>query len=760
MNWIPKDPLSKIDIKYKLPLGFITLYLLVFGIGGYFVVNSVYSPLNREILLRLQSESLAQATLFDKKLETLARRAEDFASDGFIRTKTAEWLSRQAGASKQAEEVRRQLRTHLRVNKLPLVGEFVDLQIYDLAKHRIVGVLGNARDLRKSIEPAFQENRQQFTAIIPPDSVERFPTTAIVTPLWDIDRKSQIGYLVSIINLLSVIQNASVPHDTAMSETHMEKYLTLVDQTGASVEVPWWYLKRLGSRDQMTADDAMAGIKIIPASQSIVPSLHVGRHACQNGKDMYGQSHPLRSLGWTTLIELNAEDALAPLRVLEGKLLGITLVVAITALLMLFFPIQYLVRPLGELQRMAFRIKEGDFSVRNDIDSEDEIGHLAKTFNLMTQAVEDRTRTLEQTAADLEKRERELRVQHNRLNTVVHSMTDGLILLNQAGEIVLSNKAAEPIIRMLEHGENHQSIRKCALHAAASNQCIRCLTDTSRTTTCEVTVEDKIFEVIATKLPSLDGGSAKVLVARDITARERMNERQAHQERLAVLGKTAAVVAHEMNNPLAAISMYNQMMETELPQGSPFREHVEVIQRNTLTCQRIIRELLDYARTPEPKVEQIDLHQMLVDVIRFLRPLNKGKNIRIEQDFQAKKSTFWGDATQIQQVFVNLLHNAMQAVDARNGVIRISTTATRSADRLTIDVVDNGPGIDPRHADEIFEPFFTTKSSGGTGLGLPTARRIVKAHGGELVLLKSHRGVTVFRVVLPCSGNGQPGATA
>ena len=111
MNWIPKDPLAKIDIKYKLPLGFVCLYLVVFSIGGYFVINSVYAPLNQEILRRLQSESLAQATVFEQKLEMLARRSEDFASDGFIRTQT-----KNQGMQEHATGSLEELRQHLLVS--------------------------------------------------------------------------------------------------------------------------------------------------------------------------------------------------------------------------------------------------------------------------------------------------------------------------------------------------------------------------------------------------------------------------------------------------------------------------------------------------------------------------------------------------------------------------------------------------------------------------------------------------------------------
>jgi len=762
MNWIRKDPLSKLDIKYKLPLGFITLYLVVFGIGGYLVIRSVYSPLSNEILLRLESESLAQATLFDKKFDMLARRSEDFASDGFIRTHTDELVSLAAGRSNQSgsstrskEEVRNLLQTHLRVNKLPLVQEFVELQVYDLQGTLIASVRDSIFAIQHTVAAKLPSDEQRFSPLILPTDDIAYPTTAVISPLWHIRQKRKVGYLVCIINLISVIKQTTLEYERGISESNIEKYLTFVDHTGVSLELPWRYLEDVRTAEDGMTEYDMMGVKIIPARLSASPILHHGRHACQNGKAMYGQSYPLRSIGWEALVEINAEQAMAPLTELEGRLLGIALAVALTTLILLFFPVQYLVRPLGELQRMAVKIKEGVFSVRSEIHSEDEIGQLAKTFNLMTEAIEERTRHLEQTATNLQHRERELRIQHNRLKTVVESMTDGLILLNDAGEIVLSNQASTPIMKMLNQVNQRLGVRKCDIHAPASQHCLHCLIDTSTTTSCVLMVDEKIFEVISTQLPSLNGGaSGKILVARDITERELMNERQAHQERLMILGKTAAVVAHELNNPLAAISMYNQMLDTELPKDSPFHEHVEVIKRNTETCRRIIDELLDYARTPQARVETIDLHQLLEDVIRFLRPLHKKKTFTIEKQFHARNATIWGDATQLRQVFVNLLDNAIQAVDPKTGVIVLTTAEYHVGQSLSVDVIDNGAGIAQAQPDEIFEPFFTTRSSGGTGLGLPTAKRIVEAHRGTLTLLRSQPGETVFRVVLPRAGVG------
>ena len=568
----------------------------------------------------------------------------------------------------------------------------------------------------------------------------------IVTPLYNISHDEQIGYLVCVFDLALVVEHTSMKFDNRTPEPYTEKYLTFVDQHGLRMEVPWWYLKT--SQGGVALRNERVGIKILPEKPAGTSPLQGGKFMSQTGQHFFRQSYPLHSTGWSTTIELNVTEAMNPLVVLEGKSLGIASIVAIATLILLFFAIQSVVRPLGELQKMAQHIKEGDFSVRNAIHTDDEIGILARILNLMAEAIEDRTLSLEQSAADLQNRERELRMQHNLLNAVIDSMSDGLILLNFQGQIRLSNKAAEPLLDVIDQAGSHIHIEKCESHLEGGIQCVTCMKDLDHPTSCVLTVHDTIYEILSTKVQTVHG-SSKVLVVRDITEREQMHRRQAHQERLMVLGKIAAVVSHEINNPLAAISMYSQMMETELPKDSPFCEHVGVIKRNIESCQRITKDLLAYARTPQPDIQEIDIHELLHNVVQFVSPFHQKESISIEQDFQAENAVCWGDATQLQQVFVNLLVNAIQAIREDDGVVRLQTHDRKDGEVVVVDVADNGSGIDAAHISEIFEPFFTTKSSGGTGLGLSTSSRIIEAHEGELELVESRPGHTRFQVRLP-----------
>jgi signal transduction histidine kinase len=257
-----------------------------------------------------------------------------------------------------------------------------------------------------------------------------------------------------------------------------------------------------------------------------------------------------------------------------------------------------------------------------------------------------------------------------------------------------------------------------------------------------------------------------VLVARDVSDRIDRDEREIHQERLAVLGEVAAVVAHELNNPLAAIMMFNQMLASELDPSSPLQENVAVIERNALTCKQTIRELLDYSTGATPEVGPVDVHAILADVARFLRALCERNETELVLQLGEGQAVVEGDEVQLRQVFVNLIMNAVQAADgqgrgdagpppgesgARNGERggRVIVRTSIESGHVLVDVRDEGPGIRPELAEDVFKPFFTTKPRGsGTGLGLPTARRIAELQGGGLELVDGRPGRTTFQVRL------------
>jgi len=267
---------------------------------------------------------------------------------------------------------------------------------------------------------------------------------------------------------------------------------------------------------------------------------------------------------------------------------------------------------------------------------------------------------------------------------------------------------------------------------------------------CVVTIDGKIYEINGTALSGpREAIVGKVFVSRDVTERVRRSDQQAHQERLAVLGEIAAVMAHELNNPLAAISMFSQMLLKGLDTGSGVHSHAEVIHRNTESCKATIRALLEMATTTTSEFDEFDIHSVVADVIQLLEPVAQRSGVTVRFGSRAAHGDAFGDELQLRQVLVNLVMNAIQALsDEHHGKVDIETKDR--GDEIAVTVRDNGPGIPTEIRQQIFESFFTTKSPReGTGLGLSTSRRIAETLGGRLTLKRGQPGWTEFEVVVP-----------
>jgi hypothetical protein len=199
-------------------------------------------------------------------------------------------------------------------------------------------------------------------------------------------------------------------------------------------------------------------------------------------------------------------------------------------------------------------------------------------------------------------------------------------------------------------------------------------------------------------------------------------------EHLATLGELAAGLAHEIRNPLAGIAGVIEIIGRDLPETSPGREVLQEVQHEVLHIKRILSDLLDYARPKAPEFRLTDLNLTVDHAVALARQQALSRPIQIELRRADNLPPVEHDSALIQQVLLNLLLNAIQAIPAEGRV----TVVLESRDGFAhITVSDTGRGIAPEHLPSIFRPFFTTKGQ-GTGLGLSLARRIVESHGGRL----------------------------
>ncbi len=262
--------------------------------------------------------------------------------------------------------------------------------------------------------------------------------------------------------------------------------------------------------------------------------------------------------------------------------------------------------------------------------------------------------------------------------------------------------------------------------------------------------DGSIYWVDTTIVPFLDGHGKPwqyLAIRYDITERKRNEETLQTQAALASLGQMAAVVAHEVKNPLAGIRGGAQLIRSLVPQQSDAAEIAGDILGRVDALNAVIEDLLLYARDRTLKRASIDIAQLLTDLVASARQDPTAPGVTFEVD-AAQDLAIQGDLDLLRVAFNNLLVNAVQAM-AGVGVVTLSADRD-AAGRIAIGVADTGPGVPADVRERIFEPFYTTKLR-GTGLGLPTARRFIEAHGGTIDLLDRPGGGTIARVMLPAA---------
>ncbi|MBW3635681.1 MAG: response regulator [Armatimonadetes bacterium] len=239
-------------------------------------------------------------------------------------------------------------------------------------------------------------------------------------------------------------------------------------------------------------------------------------------------------------------------------------------------------------------------------------------------------------------------------------------------------------------------------------------------------------------------GERRLCVLHDVTESRRLQEQLLQSEKLAALGELTSGVAHELNNPLATVVGYAELLDLDRNLPENVRRKVGTIHQEATRASHIVQNLLAYARRSSPEKDFFSVSEILQIAVEMRRYQLQTDDVRIVTDFSTSVPQIWGDALQLQQVFFNIISNAVQAVQSwrGSGEIRLSThpTTMGGAPAVRIVIEDNGPGIAPEHLRRVFDPFFTTKPTGeGTGLGMSIALRIVSNHEG-LIWAESRLG--------------------
>jgi len=241
---------------------------------------------------------------------------------------------------------------------------------------------------------------------------------------------------------------------------------------------------------------------------------------------------------------------------------------------------------------------------------------------------------------------------------------------------------------------------------------------------------------------------------RDERLKEQTKNHIMRSEKLAMIGGLAAGVAHEINNPLGGILIYSHLLLEDIPQDSPQKESLEKIANEATRCKEIVKGLLDFARQREPKIEHGNLNETIESVLSLVEKQALFHNIIVEKNLDPDLPVIAYDKSQLQQVFMNIVLNAAEAMDG-DGKLTIKTQISKDGFYGDANFTDTGHGISKENFEKLFEPFFTTKKPGeGTGLGLSISYGIVKKHNGKIEVESEVDKGTTFTIKLPIKKEG------
>ena len=344
---------------------------------------------------------------------------------------------------------------------------------------------------------------------------------------------------------------------------------------------------------------------------------------------------------------------------------------------------------------------------------------------------------------------------------ILESTSVGLVALDPEGDIESWNSSMERITGRLRDEALGQ--RLAAVFPQGLVEALEARKDDARLSSIyrfyltRADGQRRVTNIALAPLVSKQGQSiGRLLIFDDITDRVQLEDQLLQAEKLSSIGLLAAGVAHEVNTPLAVISNYAQMLAKQTPAGDQRAALVEKIVKQTFRASEIISNLLNFSRTGPAEFSRVDLNRTLTDTLALADPHLQSSHVRIETTLEEELPTIHGDAGKLQQVFLNLIFNARDAMP-HGGRLRLRTARQNS--RVQVEIADSGVGIAPENLSKIYEPFFTTKATGrGTGLGLAVTYGIVQEHNGSIQVSSRVGEGTTFLLEFPVlvSQSGMP----
>lgn len=489
------------------------------------------------------------------------------------------------------------------------------------------------------------------------------------------------------------------------------------------------------------------------------------------GVSVLGAGTPIRNTPWIAWVQVQRSTALSAARRFLAGMAGIAFVVVVIGAITALLVSRQTTTPLDDVSRAAQDLAAGQYDRRVKVVRRDEIGLLAESFNGMAQQIETSNAALVENSTALKTANADLRDSELRYRGLVERLPDA-VLVHRDGLVVFANPAAltlfaasnasqilgRNIAEIVPQNRGGEEPANEATSQEVSNRPLRPL-QIKRFNGTTVSADTSTIPY------THDGHPASLTILRDVSEREKLEERYRQSQKMEAVGQLAGGVAHDFNNILTVITSYSAMLLAELPADNVMRDDIQEIASASDRAASLTRQLLAFSRQQVLDPRIVDLNQIVEHMQRMLRRVIP-TNIEITTKLETGGSRINADPGQLEQVLMNLCVNARDAMPD-GGVLHIETsvmTLDESSKALhsgavpgeyvLLSVSDSGHGMTKAQQERIFDPFFTTKAPGkGTGLGLATVYGIVQQSNGYIWVYSEVGHGTVFRVYLPRVGS-------
>ncbi|HAR48601.1 hypothetical protein ER57_04840 [Smithella sp. SCADC] len=491
--------------------------------------------------------------------------------------------------------------------------------------------------------------------------------------------------------------------------------------------------------------DAVVGI--VPVFSSALPSEVIGRVSV-NYIVPKGFVDKLRSIA-------DASEQYGKIKLLKNPIKSNYIItLSIVTLVIIFLATWFgltlakgITDPIQDLVLATNRITQGDLDSRINIEADDEIGLLVKSFNQMTVDLKKSKNSVEEANINLEQRRKYM-------ETVLRNVSAGVISVDKAGMITTINRAAENMFDIKAEKVLFQNYRDLMMpeHLSLVDEFLQEMKENNESVLekqLEVMLKEKAITVLLTMTTIHDeegNDSGIVIVFEDLTQLQKA-------ERAAAWREVARRMAHEIKNPLTPVQLSAQRLQKKYgdklgEEGSVFKECTQTIIDQVEVLKNLVNEFSRYARMPVTSLSPNDLNAVVAEAVLLFQDAHK--DIVFEFKPSEGLPKFDLDAEQINRVMINLLDNAVAAIDKKSGHIDIAVTYDEQHRKATVTVADDGRGVPASYKRKVFEPYFSTKKA-GSGLGLAIVSSIISDHRGQVSVADNKPTGTIVSFQLPVS---------